>query len=310
MRRLVLLPLFATCCFGQTVYQAVMVSNGTQLVQTNLFSANSNLLNKAVAPGGLSATQVGTQIGSSNLVTSVQVGTQVGSSNYVTALLVGVQIAGSNYLVAVTESMITNALGATLWKSISGNAATATTASGVSGVLTIGNLPPFVITNNVTGFTNLGSYLGFGNMTNNGNFTNSGMLLVNGNVGVGGTFTLTGSSSQAGSAYFAGVVTGAYFNFSPAYFKVPNNSSIGFTIDGNYYSAIGAWFTNTSPGTITVRTNLAAAGYGSFTNGFGVLATNVAPTGPVSIGVTAPDSWIAFTNAAGLKFFMPAWLNH
>ena len=207
-----------------------------------------------------------------------------------------------------TNRIVTNYLSQV---SIGGNAATATTASGLSGVLTIGNLPPFVLTNFWAGtFTNLGNYVGVGTFTNTGNAGFGGSVTMGGFVVTANTIT-PASSCTIGSVASAipyliisanaeiklitasGTAVSLFANdFSPK-----NNLGAGLGESG----LIWKWL-NVS--------NIYSSGYGTFTNGFGVLATNVAPTGPVTIGVTAPDFWSSYTNTAGQKVFTPGWLNH
>ena len=179
------------------------------------------------------------------------------------------------------------------------NAATATTASGLSGVLTIANLPPFVLTNFWAGtFTNLGNYVGVGTFTNTGNAGFGGTLTVSGASIVGGFTFGTGSNPLLGAVSGSPSMTGGY----PIIGKLGGAASGDFP----YWSASGISYLSDSG---INRTNPAFAGYVSATNGFGVLATNVAPTS-VTLGVTAPDFWNSYTNTAGQKVFTPGWLNH
>jgi hypothetical protein len=62
-------------------------------------------------------------------------------------------------------------------------------------------------------------------------------------------------------------------------------------------------------GYVSSNVSIVVPGSITATNGFGVLGTNAAPSN-VTIGVTTPDNWIAFTNTDGVKMFTPAWKNH
>jgi hypothetical protein len=175
------------------------------------------------------------------------------------------------------------------------NAATATTASGLSGTLTIGNLPPFVITNY---WAASAGYVYYSNAVvicqsnaNAGLMVSNGanyVIITNGNISGSGQNNITISSVSL------------------------NASSIVTKSGGATGGNLCSW---NSTGNLPIsdsginKTNPAFAGYGSFTNGFGVLATNVAPTS-VTLGVTAPDFWNSYTNTAGQKVFTPGWLNH
>jgi hypothetical protein len=64
-----------------------------------------------------------------------------------------------------------------------------------------------------------------------------------------------------------------------------------------------------SDGTFLMTTNLILSGTLSATNGFSVLKTNPAPTS-VTVGVTAPDYWLWYTNLAGTGIAVPGWINH
>lgn len=69
-------------------------------ITTGFVYADASGGRSSTNPPFMIASQVGTQIGSSNLLTAELVGTQIGSSNLVTAALVGTQIASSNLLTA------------------------------------------------------------------------------------------------------------------------------------------------------------------------------------------------------------------
>lgn len=191
----------------------------------------------------------------------------------------------SNAVSATTASFVTG----TLSNNITGNAATATSATNVVGGTVSATTGMFTGNITQTSAAQTNTFLSL-----DGNRTSSGNVIEYKTNGVSRF-----SVNSAGNSTFAGTINSSTIASSDEVL------AIGFRKSGSASFYVGNSSTptvNLIASQIVVNTTL------SVTNGFNYLPTN-APPSNVTLGVTTPDAWVCFTNA-GVRMFMPAWSNH
>ena len=234
----------------------------------------------------------------------------------------------------LTRTQVTNALTGTITNNTTGTASSATTAGSATNVAAGGGA-----TNNagsglvLEASTNAWAVYSNGvlvaYMHTNGTLVTASKISVGGaSVGsdalnVTGTIKSSGAITTSGDSSMGNSITTSYvIGTQQVDIGTGSNTRMSSTSPGQLVlmngnnapmTSMAFGLTVASP-SMTFSTNsnggvVAFSGTGSFTNGFGVLKTNAAPSN-VTIGVTSPDYCICSTNTAGLQMFTPAWINH
>jgi hypothetical protein len=309
-----------------TVAQAGAVTNGYQWTNVS-FVQVTNWVGANYAPlgsGGGIATNGGT--GTNNIftyptnVSATFIGTSDVDTIIVTNLYGNFSNLTNNVGNTAVDHTVTNGLSSQAYADSKTNANLAQWATiGTNSPVPINAVSAASATNVVAGggsTNNAGSGLVFEVGTNAWAVYSNGVLVANCNTngflaGAKGLFggalpgadavNITGTTKTS-----AAIVVGASTVLETSY--VQSTSLLGNLVRGTAAGNAMTIGSTTCPTITALATNILFSGTLSATNGFNYLGTNPAPTG-VTIGITAPDSWVWFTNG-GVAFGFPAWKNH